>query len=825
MSRSVPEHKKTHSEALAIAISLAVIAATNTAAAQQTGERRALEEIIVTAQKRAENLQEVPLSVATLSGNKLDDAGIDTLSDLMVHMPSLHYNETGMSTQVRVRGIGSDNSQGFEQSVGMYIDGVYYGRAQLFRTPMMDMQRAELLRGPQGTLFGKNSIAGALNLTTARPTADFRAKLSVAQEIEYDSTEINGVISGAITDNSQARLAARYLSSDGYMYNSYRDIDQPQKDETSVRLSYAWQPTEKLDLYIKAEHNELETFGRAVEITQDYSLVNGPKYEEYLQILNWPTIESNRDYQRQTDFDENSENIINNLTVKADYDLNGNTLTLVSGWLEYDSEGTCDCDFTPAEILHMNLNEDYQQFSQEIRLATPKGETFEGLVGAFYQNYDQTFGDLINVPPTTLLARMYPVIGGTGLDRNFEQSSDTWALFGRVTWNVSERLHFTLGGRYTEETKKADKSMDLVTLSDMQILNDPLIAINYMGGFKAESNQATLLPNDGPQDTWEPLLHSGHDVHGERNESAFTPLLNVEYNFSSDVMAYASFTTGFKAGGFDPRSNSVGLFDYRAMSYTEGTANASPPPAEEPKPLLHFEFEEETATAYEIGMKNSLFGGLAELNFALYRTEYKDLQISQFDGAVGFNVGNAEETIVQGIEIDGRWLILDNLTAYYGLSYLDFNYEDFKNGNCYAGQVPNGIDLDSDGNLDTCDYTGQRGVYSPEYTFNLSLDYRQPISGEVELVSTLDWQYVDSQQVHVNLDPTGEIDPHSLLGLRIGLDSENWSLAVLGKNLLDEYIINYSGIAPVSDSRFQTNTHYSFVLPPRTVTLEATLKF
>jgi len=824
MSRTTRHYTDFKFRPLAVAIVASAAGFSPASDAQEPVERRALEEIIVTAQKRAENLQEVPLSVATLSGEKLEAAGVDDLGDLMVHMPSLHFNETGMSTQVRVRGIGSDNSQGFEQSVGMYIDGIYFGRSQLFRTPMMDMQRAELLRGPQGILFGKNSIAGALNLTTAKPTEETEGKISLAQELEYNTTEINGMISGAVTDNSQARLAARYLSADGYMYNSYIDKDQSQKEETSIRLSYAWQPSEKLDLNFKAEHNELETNGRAVEITQDYSLTNGPKYQEYLQILSWPTFESKHDYRRQTDFEELSDNTIDHFTLKADYDLNGNTLTLVSGWLQFDYEGTCDCDFTPAEILHMDLEESYEQFSQEVRLATPKGETIEGLIGAFYQGYDQTFRDLINVPASSLLARMYPVIGETGLDRNFEQSSDTWALFGRLTWNLTEQLHVSLGARYTEETKKATKTMDLVNLSDMTILNDPLIAIYYMGEFRAENNQATLLPNDGPQDTWEPLVHSGHNVHGKRSETAFTPLLNIEYTLNDDMMAYASYTTGFKAGGFDPRSNSVGLFDYRASDFTKDTVGTPPPPAQEPDPLLHFEFEEETATAMEIGMKNSLFGGLAELNFALYRTEYENLQISQFDGAVGFNVGNAEETVVQGLEIDGRWLILDSLTAYYGLSYLDFNYEEFKNGNCYAGQTPDGVDLDSDGNLDTCDYTGERGVYSPKYTFNLSLDYRQSITSSMDFISTMDWQYVDSQQVHVNLDPSGEIGSHNMLGLRLAIDTNNWSLAILGKNLLNEYIINYSGIAPVSDSRFNTNTHYSFILPPRTVALEATLK-
>ena len=165
-----------------------------------------LEEVIVTAQKRIEKLQDVPLSIATVQGLKLDEAGVETIQDLTTLVPNIHFTESGISTQVRVRGIGSDNSQGFEQSVGMYVDGIYYGRAQLFRTPMMDMERVEVLRGPQGTLLGKNSIAGALNLTTAKPSDETEARLSVSQEAEFNQIEVNGMLSSRINDRLSCPL-------------------------------------------------------------------------------------------------------------------------------------------------------------------------------------------------------------------------------------------------------------------------------------------------------------------------------------------------------------------------------------------------------------------------------------------------------------------------------------------------------------------------------------------------------------------------------------------------------------------------------------------
>ncbi|WP_075187240.1 TonB-dependent receptor [Teredinibacter haidensis] len=813
---SSPSHKQHTFSRRPLAVALSLVAAqfSASALAQEGTHHRALEEIIVTAQKRTENLQEVPLSVATISGEKLESAGIENLSDLTAHMPSIHFTETGLSTQVRVRGIGSDNSQGFEQSVGMYVDGIYYGRAQLFRAPMMDMERAELLRGPQSTLFGKNSIAGALNLTTARPTTNTEARVSLSHELEYNTTEINGMLSGALSDTVQARLAVRNLTDDGYMYNSHLDTDQPAREETSARLTLAWQATDNLDLSLKAEQNQFETTGRAIEITQDVAVVAGnPNYYEYLQILNREPFDSELDYVRQADTEEVSDNTINNLTLKADYALGDHTVTWISGLLNFDYEELCDCDFVAAEIVPLHLSEDYEQTSHEIRIASPMGNTVEWLAGAFYQDYNQTFSDQIDIEADNLLASTNPILADTGIRRDFEQSSSAWALFGRATWNVNDALHITLGARYTEESKDASKIINAVTLADGMPTYNPALGATYQGVFLTE-NEAAVVSADGT-----PLLHRGYNVKGSRDKSAFTPLLNIEYDVNADMMVYGAFTTGFKAGGFDPRSNRIGLFDFRARN-----PELPAPPAEEANPLLHFEFENETVIASELGMKNTLFDGLAELNFALYHTKYKDLQISQFDGGVGFNVGNAEETVVKGLEVDGRWLVMDNLTASYGLSLLDFEYTDFKNGNCYVGQTPD-ADLDGDGTDDTCNYTGKRGVYTPDMTLNLSLDYFHPLTNELGLVAIWDWQHVSSHQTHVNLDPAGEIDAYDMMGLRLGIEGENWSLGVLAKNLLDEHVISYSGNAPLSDSQFGTNTHYSFIRRPRTISLEAAYNF
>ena len=772
--------RSTHTK-LAAAISL-VLASYSVCAQESASSKPKLEEIIVTAQKRVENLQDVPLSVAAVSGDKLEKAGIENLEDLTAYLPNIHFTETGLSTQLRVRGIGSDNSQGFEQSVGMYIDGIYYGRAQLFRSPIMDMSRAELLRGPQTTLFGKNSIAGALNLTTARPTDQFEGKVSLSHEVEQNQNEFNAVVSGPLSETVNARLAVRSYSEDGYFYNSFKDTQEPRTEEDSIRLSVDWQATDKLSVFFKAQHDSFDVDGRAIDITQDIALDGSSNnYAFYLDdILGDPTLESDIPFVRQTESPETSRNEINNFLVNAEYELGENTLTFVTGWLDFNYTDNCDCDYTASEILNVNLSEDYSQFSQEIRITSPTDQKIEWMGGVFYQQWDQNFVEQLDINPGNFLTFTFPQLSDTGIRRNFDQDSTTWSAFAQGTWHINAQWHLTAGARFTQETKDATKVINVIQPSTNEILDDPVAAATYTGVFLAETEQDT-----------------GHNLRGDRKETPVTPFINVQYDLNDNVMLYSSFTIGSKAGGFDPRSNTTQFF----------------------------EFEEEKATAFEIGAKTTVGDGRGEVNVSIFRTDYDDLQISQFDGRVGFNPSNASETRVQGVEIDGRWALTSNLTAAYGMAYLDFEYLDFQNGNCYAGQTPDGIDLDGDDILDTCDYSGKQGVYTPNLTTNISLDYYYNVTSDIAFTVLLDTQYVADQQVHVNLDPTGEIDSYNLVNLRLALESDSWSVALLGKNLLDEYVASYSANAPLSETNFNTNTHYSFIRRPRSVAMEVAYKF
>lgn len=760
-------------------MALAISAALLPSAANLQAQTLELEEIIVTAQMREQSLQDVPISVSAVSGDKLKDAGIEKIDDLVSFVPNIHLTESGLSTQLRIRGIGSDNNQGFEQSVGLYMDGVSYGRQQLIRAPFLDLERVEVLRGPQSILFGKNSIAGALNMMSAKPTDELEGYISGTYEPDINQREVTAVISGPLSENVSARLAYRSYQEDGYIENTILDRDEPNRDEDALRLTVDWEVNDELKLTFKAEQDNFDVKGRQIEIVgADASATTGATYSQILQSLGRTGFDSIQDYTRQADADEFSDSEVNNYTLTADYQLGDNTLTLISAWVDYEFHELCDCDFVGTDVFTVGLNEEYDQFSQEIRLASPGGESVDWIVGAYYQSSDLKYYEPFTVSANSVLG---PLLAPTGFQvdtvtkRNFTQEADAWATFAQATWNLQDNLRLTVGARYTKEDKSAARSLTLFDGDDNAFADGSLQPLLYGAIFTIQYSQTP---------------GAEHDLAGNRDESAFTPLINVQYDLNEDVMLYASYTSGFKAGGYDARANNIGSF----------------------------EFEEEKTKSFEAGMKSRFAGGAAELNLAVYYTEYEDLQVSQFDGGLGFNVGNAKETIVQGIEVDGRWALAEGLVMNYGAAWLDHEFTDFENGNCYAGEA----DPEGDG---LCSYTGRTGAYAPELTANLGFDYSRSITDGLTFRGVLDMQYVDSHNIHPNLDPSMEIDAYSTVNLRMGVETEQWTVALIGKNLSDESVLTYAADAPLSFSTFGAKAQYGFVKRPSTVAIEGTYRF
>ncbi|MCW8864683.1 MAG: TonB-dependent receptor [Colwellia sp.] len=786
------------------ALSACTLAITNASAQTQSNteemnQQSALEVIQVTAQKRSADAQKTPISLNVLGAEDLKEKGIEKIDDLQYSVPNLHMTESGISTQIYIRGIGTGNNQGFEQSVGQYIDGIHYGRQQLLRMPFLDLERVEVLKGPQSILFGKNSVAGALNLSSAKPTQDFNAHFDASYQPEFGATELNGMISGGLTETLSARIAVRDYQEDGYIENTTKQRDETEREEQAYRLSLLWEPSEDMNFLLKVEHDEFDGEGRQIEIIQDDpNLDTGLRYSQYLGLFGYPEgiADSELNYIRQADDDEFSHNEVDNATLTANFMLNDYTLTSITGLVSYEFTEECDCDYVAAPVFNVDINESYDQFSQELRIVSPLSDTFDWIGGFYYQKSETDFNDRIKVPLNSILPLANPAlapIADTSAGRNYTLDSTMWSAFFQGNYHINDNLTLTLGARYTDEKKDGHREINIrelagSTIAGGDIVEDPTAAILYDVGFAIQNEQSPLSPQ-------------GHNLTSSRDETAFTPLVSVQYKLDENIMAYVSATTGFKAGGFDARANNVDSW----------------------------EFEEEEATSYEWGVKSTLLNNTLEVNLAVYRTEYDNLQISQFDGTLGFNVGNAKETIVQGMEVDGRWLVMDTdagtLTMNYAVAYLDHEFKDFKNGNCYNRQEPDG-DI-GPGGIQLCDFTGKSGQYTPKFTGNIGFDYFKSISflGFEYFRANLGLYHASKQNVHPNLDPLYNIDSYTKVDARIALEAENWSIALFGKNLTDEEVLTYAGNAPLSGSSFGTNTFYGFVDRPATVGLQIQYDF
>lgn len=792
-------------------LSIAALASTATLA-----QDLVLEEVVVTAQKRVERLQDVPISVNAVSGAKMDEAGITNLEGMTAYVPNLTMNQTGIGTIIAIRGISSGINQGFEQSVGQYVDGVYYGRAQLARAPFMDLERVEVLRGPQSILFGKNSIAGAISMVTAKPTDEFEGQVTALYEPSHGEKDLRVVLSGPLTDSLSGRLSLLGREIDGYYENTTLDRDESAEKEQVVRGQLRWDATEDLTVNLKVETGSFDTKGRFLEPVSPVTPDGLFSYEEALSLLTGGAyqLDTTQDFKRQSNGDFSNNNTQNG-TLTVDWGLGEHTLTAVTGYNAYDYEENCDCDFTGAPLYTADSREDFKQFSQEIRIASPQGETIDYIAGLFYQTSEMDFDDAIRVPTNSLLGGLSTLLLGTASQRTFTQDSTLWAGFAQATWNISTDWRLTLGGRYTSEEKEATRRQHHTDTLGQDVGATNVLLNTVYTAF---------------------LIEPYEQIADKRSEGKFTPLITVQWDATEDTMLYATYTEGFKSGGFDVRSNAHPDPDY-GVTIIPNPANPAvtiPTTAAFGFAPGVFEYEEEKAQSFELGSKMTLADGAAELNAAMFYTNYTNLQTSQFDGVLGFNVTNAGEATTQGIELDGRWLVANGLTLSGSLGYLDFNFDKFPNSQCYFGQTPDSAEYPG-----LCDLSGKTREFAPKFQGTVSADYAQPIGDNMEWRLTGDVIFSDSYYVSPTLDPNLEQDAYAKLNLRLALGSQDgmWEVALVGKNLTDEVVSTFGNQLPVSttftrsvngqvlgDPRPST-AYYSFYDRPRSIALQGTMRF
>ncbi|MDO6711593.1 TonB-dependent receptor [Aliiglaciecola sp. 2_MG-2023] len=753
---------------------------------KDTNSELSLEVIEVTAQKRSQGLQDVPISISAISGDMLKNTNINSLTDMSSSVPNLTITKSGITNQIGIRGISSGGNKGFEQSVAMYVDEVYYGRDQLIQLPLVDLERVEILRGPQPILFGKNAIAGAISLSSARPTDEFEASISTLYEFEQEEFKTVGIISGPLTENLKGRFVASYREMDGWIENTTLERTEPNTKQLYLRGMLEWD-YDDLNILLKAETANFDTAGRAIEnhspIGTYSSIFSGALY-----------VETDEDYKSQNNGQE-SDNKVENVMLKVEYEVNDFTLTSTSAYLKYDTDELIDVDYTGLDLFNGSVQgERFKQWSQELRVASPTDGDIDYIAGIYLQDnelitYDNVlFGSTFAANPAFV-----PIVNGSW-DRDFSQDSQVFSAFAQLNWRITDKLSLTAGARYSKEEKDAHRVLNLPGENTSGIPADAL----FPGS-----------PAFGPQAGFEVMMGAikiyAHDLEGTRKESQLDPLLNIQYELDDDTMFYASYTQGSKGGGFDIRSN----------SYPDNPVNPG-----------SFEFEDEQATSYEIGGK---FGfGYIEINAATFFTHYEDLQVTQFDGTVGFNVQNAAEAETKGIELDGRWLLSESLVLNASLAYLNFEYLDFDVAQCAPDLVlPDQVLSSSVDGL--CNLAGESAIYTPELTGSLRLQYQQDLGDWAYLTYGLNMEYSDKYNAGVTIDPNTEQDAYTRWGVRVALADydDQWKVALIANNITDERVMTLSNSLPFSTTLTGGTgvAYYGIYDRPRSIALELTYNF
>jgi iron complex outermembrane recepter protein len=753
------------------ALFVAISGGSQSALAQTDSSLAVLEEVVVTSQYREERLQDVPISISVLSGESIQETGFTDMEAVTASMPSVTVTKTLGGDQIFIRGVGSGANPGFQQSVGTFIDGIYMGKGQQSRAKFLDIERFEVLRGPQSIYFGNNTIAGALNIITRKPGDELEGFVNTYIEPSDGEYNVEAAAGGPISDTLGVRVAYSHTELKGYLVNEATGEDTPNQEGNTGRVVLAWNPNDLFDATLKADFGTFEQDGENAQIFDcppPAPFGGGTSCSS--AVFNTPGFEDDIDFKLQTGaigapagtfFDEQRNDLdTTNYALTMNWQLGEHTLTSITGYSAYDSLRLVDVDLGPRAILGAKRTEEFEQWSQELRLLSPTEGVISYIVGTYYQtdSFDSTLTQLRNYGVTAAFNQQY------------FQEADTWSVFGSLTWNILDTVRTTLGLRYTKVEKDARHfqqrlSIDLSPASPAQI--------GFLGG-------------SGIDD---------HDFNNSRTDDNLTPSVNIQWDVTDEMMLYASFTKGFKAGGFDPLVQNV------STNVPDGG----------------FAFEPEEVDTIEIGAKTILLDGSMELNLNLFRSEYENLQVTTFNPATTtFNVGNAGKSVTQGLEIDGSWLATTELTVKFSIAFLDAFYEEFDTATCTALQSFNF------GTGCVQDLSGDVLTYAPVYAGNFGLEYVVPVSADLELRTNLTVNFTDDFSTQTDNDPRYFTDAFEKVDLRVALaDAEGiWEVALVGRNITDELTSHFSADLPASEG-----ASLIYLDRPRTIALQAKYNF
>lgn len=675
-----------------------------------------LEEVVVTAQKRTASLQDVPVAVSAFSAQDLLNQGVGGTQALQAITPGLVYNLTGAAAQPFLRGVGTRLAQnGLELSIATYLDDRYVARPTASMMELADVERIEVLKGPQGTLYGRNSTGGAIRVITSGVYDEFGGTLKGSYG-NYNAYTVSGTVNIPMGDDFGVRLTAMTKERDGYATNVNPDgrDEWDDLDYQAFRGKIRWDVMDNLTANLTLDYWQRDDLAGV----ENVNLSNFPVSNN--GALGSTLPQTRKEGKLASAIDDTNDGDEFSGQFRLDWAFDSIDFAAITTWSDFNLDWLGDADGGSMRHLDAYVIEDSDSFSQEIQLLSNNDSRINWIVGAYYFRDDADYElwiDLedVGVPTASQSAQ--------------NTETESWAVFAQVGWLLGENAKLTVGGRYTVDERDVEG--------------------------RPSSLSFVEIPSFGAE--------TPVDVDDDWDE--FTPSVTLDYNMSDDVMVYATYSRGFKSGGFN----------YPAVTN---------------KPINESALEPEILDMYELGMKGEFFDSTMRLNASLYYYDYSDLQVTRASGGVGAVVTteNASDATVIGLDLDMIWLATENLTLTAGLNVLDTEYEDYE----ASAKVPNFEGSGLQGAVIDISYDadGENMLRAPEWSALVSAEYVVPFSsGSMPLF--VSYSYKDDYDFDFVADPAfNELtqDSYGVLAARISYvpNDGSWEVGVYGGNLTDE---------------------------------------
>jgi iron complex outermembrane receptor protein len=743
-------------------------------------------DIIVTARRRSESAQDIPLAVSVLDAKQLDETGAFNVNRLQQLAPTLQfYSSNPRNTAVNIRGIGVPfglTSDGFEQGVGIYVDDVYYSRVASATFDFLDVAQIEVLRGPQGTLYGKNTTAGAINITTNQPSFDFEGRAEVNLG-NYEFRQARLAISGPLSEKVAARVAFSGTSRSGTIRNVTSGEDIQSLDNIGVRGQVLWEATDNLKVTLVGDYNKQDAncCGSVFVRTAPTQRPLNRQFAALAAAQNYAPPSTNP-FDRLSDLDSelNAGNVIAGAALRVVWDIGPGTFTSVSAWRYWDWKPENDRDFTGLPIVTLSQNPSKQdQYTQEFRYAY-SGEAFDFVLGAFaFDQRIDTQGTEQHGPassrwtiaPTNPLSNDPSVLNGlTARNTQFLESTSL-ALFGQLSWKVTDAFTIQPGARINYDKKRGFYERRVFTGTGTELTGRETDA-------RSRAQLAVFQPQvSAPEDSDWNLTYD----------------LTASYELAPDVLAYGTYAKSFKTIGI----NQNGLPTDASGQPIAAAGSIRP----------------ENVDHFEVGLKTQFWDRNATLNLAAYRTDIRDYQATVINGEFGVLRGflaNADKVRSQGIEADFSVRPSKRFTAYASGAYTDAKYERFVDAPCTPelsggttaapGQTPSAPGTPGGISPANCDISGQRLPGVSRWSFSFGAEGNVPATflgqqGEVYL--GYDGSYRSGFSSNPSPSAFTIVDGYHLSNFRLGFRSEGGlNLFAWMRNAFDENYFEQLFVGP-----------------------------